>query len=121
MLDFFLDHKEFDYSVAEIAQKTELSLTTVVREIPHLEKTRLIIHNRKVGKSMMYKLDTNFKAVSLLDAFVLEMSQIPFLDEPPRPEPIQHVLDEHKPQTTDNENLGSLIPMMQNQTKQENN
>ena len=37
ILDFFLDHKEFDYSANEIAKKTGLSFRTIFREIPDLE------------------------------------------------------------------------------------
>ena len=46
ILDFFLDHKEFDYSANEIA------------------------------KVNMYKLNLDLEAVSFLEKFSLEMSQI---------------------------------------------
>ena len=42
ILDFFLDHKEFDYSANEISQKTGLSFRTIFREIPDLERIQLI-------------------------------------------------------------------------------
>jgi hypothetical protein len=76
ILDFFLDHKEFDYPVAEIAVKTGLSFRTVFREIPNLERNQLIYKYRKVGKANMYKLNTDFEAVVLLERFALEMSQL---------------------------------------------
>ena len=83
ILDFFLDHKEFDYSVNEISQKTGLSFRTIFREIPDLEQIQLIYNSRRIGKTNMYKLNTDLSAVLLLEKFVLELSQLgPFIDKP---------------------------------------
>ena len=76
ILDFFLDHKEFDYPITEIAEKTGLSFRTVFREIPNLERNHLIYKYRKVGKANMYKLNTDFEGVVLLERFALELSQL---------------------------------------------
>ena len=76
ILDFFLDHKEFDYSPVEIAQKTRLHFRTVFREIPNLEMTQLIYHSRKIGKTNMYRLNTDLQAVLLLEKFVLQIAQV---------------------------------------------
>lgn len=76
ILDFFLDHKEFDYSANEIAKKTGLSFRTVFREIPDLENKQLIFNTRKIGKANMYKLNTDLDAVGFLEKFTLEMSQV---------------------------------------------
>ena len=76
ILDFFLDHKEFDYSPSEVAQKSGLSFRTVFREIPNLEKIQLIYHSRKIGKTNMYRLNTDLHATLLLEKFVLDMSQL---------------------------------------------
>lgn len=82
ILDFFLDHKEFDYSVNEISQKTGLSFRTIFREIPDLEQIQLIYNSRRIGKTNMYKLNTDLSAVLLLEKFVLELSQLrPFIDK----------------------------------------
>jgi HTH domain len=76
ILDFFLDHKEFDYSANEIAQKTGLSFRTIFREVPSLEKNQFIYNSRKIGKTNMYRLNTDFQAVLHLERFALEMVQI---------------------------------------------
>lgn len=76
ILDFFLDHKEFDYSPVEIAQKTRLHFRTVFREIPNLEMNQLIYHSRKIGKTNMYRLNTDLQAVLLLEKFVLQIAQV---------------------------------------------
>ena len=76
ILDFFLDHKEFDYSANEIAKKTGLSFRTIFREIPDLEYKALIFNTRKIGKVNMYRLNLDLEAVGYLEKFSLEMSQI---------------------------------------------
>lgn len=76
ILDFFLDHKEFDYPPSEIAKKTGLSFRTIFREMPSLERNQLIFNNRRIGKTNMYKLNTDFEAIVLLEKFVLEISQL---------------------------------------------
>ncbi len=75
ILDFFLDHKEFDYSPSEIAQKTGLSLRTVFREVPNLERYQLIYSTRMIGKTNMYILNSRNNAVEFLERFALEISQ----------------------------------------------
>jgi len=82
ILDFFFDHKEFDYPPSEIAKKTGLSFRTIFREMPSLERNQLIFNNRRIGKTNMYKLNTDFEAVALLERFVLEMSQLRPTKEP---------------------------------------
>ncbi|MFL6490349.1 MAG: winged helix-turn-helix domain-containing protein [Nitrososphaera sp.] len=76
IIDFFLDHKEFDYSPAEIAKKTGLSFRTIFRELPNLEKNQLIYISRKIGKTSMYRLNIDFQAVAFLEKFAFQMSQL---------------------------------------------
>jgi hypothetical protein len=84
ILDFFLDHKEFDYSANEIAKKTGLSFRTIFREIPDLEDRQLIFNTRKIGKVNMYKLNLDLDAVASLEQFSLQMSQVANSGEKPR-------------------------------------
>jgi DNA-binding Lrp family transcriptional regulator len=81
ILDFFLAHKEFDYPISEIAKKTGLSFRTVFREVPNLERNHLIYKSRRIGKASMYRLNTNFEAVVLLERFALELSQLQSMKE----------------------------------------
>jgi DNA-binding transcriptional ArsR family regulator len=76
IMDFFLDHKEFDYSPGEIAKKTGLSFRTIFRELPYLEKDQLIYISRKIGKTNMYRLNVDLQAVNFLEKFAFEMSQL---------------------------------------------
>jgi hypothetical protein len=84
IIDFFLDHKEFDYSPGEIARKTGLSFRTIFRELPHLEKNQLIYISRKIGKTNMYRLNTDLQAVAFLEKFAFELSQL-HINEPAPP------------------------------------
>jgi DNA-binding transcriptional ArsR family regulator len=81
ILDFFLDHKEYDYSASEIARKTGLSFRTIFREMPDLEDSQLIYNSRRIGKTNMYKLNVDLTSVLLLERFALEMSMV-MLPEP---------------------------------------
>jgi len=83
IMDFFLDHKEFDYSPGEIAKKTGLSFRTIFRELPNLESSQLIYISRKIGKTNMYMLNADFQAVANLEKFALEMSQLQVKQEDP--------------------------------------
>ena len=76
IMDFFLDHKEFDYSPGEIAKKTGLSFRTIFRELPHLEKNQLVYISRKIGKTNMYRLNSDFQAVTFIEKFAFEVSQL---------------------------------------------
>ncbi|MDQ3840871.1 MAG: hypothetical protein M3297_16585 [Thermoproteota archaeon] len=78
ILDFFLDHKDFDYSPGEISSKTGLALKTIFREIPQLTKYQLVSNSRKIGKVNMYKLNSNFAPVLLLEKLTIELSKLDF-------------------------------------------
>jgi hypothetical protein len=75
-LDFFLDHKDFDYSPGEISNKTGLALKTIFREIPHLTRYKLVSNSRKIGKVNMYKLNSQFEIVLLLEKIAIELSKL---------------------------------------------
>ncbi len=84
VLDFFLDHKEYDYPIAEIVNATGLSFRTISKEIPRLESFGFIINHRKVVNANMYKLNEASEAVALIEKFSLRASQIPSIYEPIR-------------------------------------
>lgn len=102
ILDFFLDHKDLDYSLGEIAEKSGLSIQTVSREVANLSELELILKHRTIGKTVMYRLNTKLRAITLLSEFTLQISQVPSLQkyrglssrqiviEEAEPEPIIH-------------------------------
>ena len=73
IVDFFVLNEEFDYSESDVAKKTNLSYKTVSREIPQLEKTGIVRVTRKSGRTDMYKLNRDAKAVRGLQLFVSDI------------------------------------------------
>lgn len=59
VLDFLLAFREFDYSITDIAKNSGLSFKTALNEVRSLEKQKLIVNSRNVGKALMFKLDLN--------------------------------------------------------------
>jgi DNA-binding transcriptional ArsR family regulator len=84
ILDFFLDHKEYDYSSMEISENTGLSFRTIIKELPKLEKLGLVILHRKVGRTALYTLNDKNEPVAMLEKFSLLVSQKDSLYEPQR-------------------------------------
>lgn len=77
LLDFFMDHDSFDYSFAEIAEATRLSSQTVSKEVLHLASFGLVTRHRVVGKTHLYRLNSQLRPMELLSEFALQMSQAP--------------------------------------------
>jgi len=95
ILDFFLDHKDLDYSLGEIAEKVNLSSQTVSREIANLENQQLVLEHRIIGKTHMYRLNYRLRANVLLSEFTLQISQVPAIQEYHQPPPRQDVLEKN--------------------------
>ncbi len=79
ILDFLLTHSSFDYSLTEIAQKTSVSYPIVVNVINDFLGNGIIIETRKIGKSMLFKLNTNSEFVMQLLKFQWDMAKKPFI------------------------------------------
>ncbi|GAI10300.1 unnamed protein product, partial [marine sediment metagenome] len=56
----------FDYPLTEIAKNSGVSYSTLQTFWDKLEKNNIIIKTRRVGKSDLYKLNTNNPAVQQL-------------------------------------------------------
>lgn len=59
VLDFFLDNKEFDYSLTDIAKNADIGWTTLHQFWPRLVKLGIVIRTRRIGRAELYKLATN--------------------------------------------------------------
>ncbi len=110
ILDFFLDHKEFDYPASEIAEKAGLSFRHVLRELPKLEKMGLIIRSRKVGKASMFRVDTNLAAITLLEKMCMELARMPSFNNLNYKVEVQIPLDEVENEHGENKlNVSELV------------
>ena|SRR3989344_1524403 len=66
VLDFLITFAEFDYPLTEIAKNSKVSYSTLQTFWYKLEKNNLVVKTRRVGKSNLYKLNTDNPAVKEL-------------------------------------------------------
>ena len=66
VIDFLIGFQLFDYHLTEIAKNSGVSYSTLQTFWDKLEKNNLVIKTRRVGKSDLYKLNTNNPAVKQL-------------------------------------------------------
>jgi predicted transcriptional regulator len=66
VIDFLIGFQLFDYPLTEIAKNSGVSYSTLQTFWDKLEKNNLVIKTRRVGKSDLYKLNTNNPAVKQL-------------------------------------------------------
>jgi DNA-binding transcriptional ArsR family regulator len=66
VLDFLIGFQLFDYPLTEIARNSGVSYSTLQTVWNRLEKNGIVIKTRRVGKSDLFKLNTNNPAVKQL-------------------------------------------------------
>ncbi|MBU2639779.1 MAG: helix-turn-helix domain-containing protein [Nanoarchaeota archaeon] len=66
VLDFLITFQLFDYPLTEIAKNSEVSYSTLQTFWDKLERNNIVIKTRKVGKSDLYKLNTDNPAIKQL-------------------------------------------------------
>lgn len=66
VLDFMITYQLFDYPLTEIAKNSEVSYSTLQTFWDKLERNNIVIKTRRVGKSDLYKLNTNNPAIKQL-------------------------------------------------------
>ena len=66
VIEFFLELRDLDYSVGDLARETELNRATTYNVMEELIKNKYIIPTRKVSGSQLYKLNESKKEVKIL-------------------------------------------------------
>ena len=66
VLDFLITFQLFDYPLTEIAKNSGVSYSTLQTFWNNLEKNKIVIKTRRVGKSDLFKLNTKNPAVQQL-------------------------------------------------------
>jgi len=66
VLDFLITFQLFDYSLMEIAKNLGVSYSTLQTFWDRLEKNNIGVKTRRVGKSDLYKLNTENPAIKQL-------------------------------------------------------
>ena len=58
ILNFLLIFREYDYSLTSIAKESDVAWSTLCLLWPTLEKNKIVVHTRNVGRAKMYKLNS---------------------------------------------------------------
>ena len=66
ILNFLILGKDFDYSMTDIAEGSNVGWTSFTRAWKELEKRRVIVHTRDIGRAKLYKLNTQDPTVQKL-------------------------------------------------------
>jgi len=63
VLNFLLTFREFDYSLSDIAEESDVAWSTLHQFWPKMEQMGMVTFTREVGNAKMYKLNTKSKLV----------------------------------------------------------
>ena len=66
VLNFLITYQLFDYPLTEIAKNSGVSYSTLQTFWDKLDKNKIVIKTRRVGKSDLFKLNTNNLAIKQL-------------------------------------------------------
>lgn len=66
VLDFLITFADFDYPLTEIAKNSGVGYSTLQTFWYKLEKNNIVVKTRRVGKSDLFKLNTDNSAVKEL-------------------------------------------------------
>lgn len=69
ILNHLLIFREFDYSLTDIAEESDVAWSTLNLLWPKLEKMKIVKHTRNVGKAKMYRLNEENRQVKALIEF----------------------------------------------------
>ena len=81
IIDHFTLMDDYEYSKTEIAEASEVSLRTVIRTIPLLEKYGLIQHTRSIGQAEMYRTNKDNPIIQHLQKTVRLIADIDINEE----------------------------------------
>lgn len=66
ILNFLILGKDFDYSMTDIAEGSHVGWTSFTRAWKDLEKRKVVMHTRDIGRAKLYKLNTQDPTVQKL-------------------------------------------------------
>lgn len=75
VLDFLVVNEDFDYSMTDVAKHASVGYATLKLFWENLEKNRIVINTRNVGKAKMYKLNFANPAVKKFREFYWETTK----------------------------------------------
>lgn len=58
VIDFFLDNREFDYSLTDIAKNADIGWSTLHQFWNDVVELGIVVKTRRIGRADLYKLNT---------------------------------------------------------------
>jgi len=81
VMDFFLDNREFDYSLTDIAKNADVGWSTIHGFWKDIIKLGIVIKTRRIGRAELYKLNMNSPLVKKLVDLDVSISEKLMRDE----------------------------------------
>jgi hypothetical protein len=80
VLEFFIEGRELDYSISDIAEGAEIGRTTLFRIWEDLVKNKIIVPTRQVGNAKLYRLNIQNpfvrKLVEIFDEIIMPKRKV---------------------------------------------
>jgi len=80
VLEFFIEGRELDYNITDIAEGAEIGRTTLFRIWEDLIKNKIIIPTRQIGNAKLYKLNIENplvkKFVEIFDEIIMPKRKV---------------------------------------------
>jgi DNA-binding transcriptional regulator YhcF (GntR family) len=75
LLEFLIVGRDFDYCLSEMAEKANISWTSLHRVFPEFEKNKIVVKSRDIGRAKLYKINKENlfakKMIELYDSLLL--------------------------------------------------
>ena len=68
LLEFLITGREFDYSLSDLAENAGIGWSTLHRIFPRLERQKIVLKTREIGRAKLFKLNRGNEEVKKLVA-----------------------------------------------------
>ncbi|MBI2498711.1 hypothetical protein HYV88_00540 [Candidatus Woesearchaeota archaeon] len=75
VIDFFLENREFDYSLTDIAKNADIGWSTLHGFWNNIIKLGIVVKTRRIGRAELYKLNLDSPLVKKLIELDLDISK----------------------------------------------
>ena len=75
VIDFFLDNREFDYSLTDISKNADIGWSTLHQFWNNIVKLGIVVKTRKIGMAELYKLNLSSPLVKKLIGLDMDISK----------------------------------------------
>ena len=75
VIDFFLDNREFDYSLTDIAKNADIGWSTLHGFWKDIVKLEIVTKTRRIGRAELYKLNIDSPLVRKLVELDISISK----------------------------------------------